>query len=98
MLTVLPPMQSLFVDFGCPPGWVMVGTSSHVDNGMRSSTYLGAACYKGRERQNPSGLYQVACSAFAASVVVSIGLFLSGARWLRVRREEAQRQAWERES
>jgi preprotein translocase subunit SecY len=86
LLTLFPPMQSLFADLACPSGWSIVATSSTVG----ASTYHGGMCSHGDQWQELSSLFPLACGAFVAALAALVGLSLSGRRWL----AERQRQDW----
>lgn len=88
VLTLFPPMQSLFADLACPAEGSIVSTSSTVGG----STYHGGMCIRGDQWQELSSLFPLACGVFAAALASLVGLFLTGRAWL----AERERQEWAR--
>lgn len=78
LLALLPPVQSVFGELACPPGWTLKATST---SGFDASTHHGAVCWRGEDFSELSPLYFVACGTLVGALAACVGLALTARRW-----------------
>jgi hypothetical protein len=86
LCSLFPPVQALFLDLGCPAGFVIEGTSSNLGDG----TSYGAICRHGTEWRELSAGFFFACGALTAALAALVGLGASARRLLARLAQERQ--------